>query len=56
MFTSLASFNVPVPLPPLSSIVNVGNLNPLVLPVIGGMIAAIVGTVALIWMNRKKSI
>ena len=47
-FTSLASFNVPVPLPPLSSIVNVGNLNPLVLPVIGGIIAAIVGTVALI--------
>jgi hypothetical protein len=54
-FTSLASFNVPVPLPPLSSIVNVGNLNSIVLPAIGGgIIAAIVGT-ALVWMNRKKS-
>jgi hypothetical protein len=54
-FTSLASFNVSVPFAPLGT-VNVGNLNPIALPVIGGIIAAIVGTVALIWMNRKKSI
>jgi hypothetical protein len=53
-FTSLASFNVPVPLPQLGSIVNVGNLNPIVLPAIGGIIAAAVG-VALIYKVKKTN-
>ena len=41
-FTSLASFNVSVPFAPLGT-VNVGNLNPLVIPVIAGIIASTVG-------------
>jgi hypothetical protein len=51
-FTSLASFNVFVPFSQPST-VNVGNLNPIVLPAIGGIIAATVGA-ALIWKKIKK--
>jgi hypothetical protein len=54
-FTSLASFNVPVPLPPLSSIVNGGILSPMVLTEIGGIIAATTVAAVLLWTNRKKS-
>jgi predicted membrane metal-binding protein len=53
-FTSLASFNVPVP-PPLSSIVNGGILSPMVLIEIVGIIAATVVAAVLLWMNKKKS-
>jgi hypothetical protein len=52
-FASLASFNVSVPFAPLGT-VNVSNLNTIVIPVIAGVIAAIVGAAALIWMKRKK--
>jgi hypothetical protein len=51
-FTSLASFNVSVPFAPLGT-VNVGNLNPLTLPAIAGIIAATAG-VALIWKIKKR--
>jgi hypothetical protein len=51
-FTSLASFNVSVPFAPLGT-VNVGNLNPITLPAIAGIIAATVG-VALIWKIKKR--
>jgi hypothetical protein len=51
--SSLASFNVPVPFAPLGT-VNVGNLNPIALPVIGGIIAATLG-VALILTIKKKN-
>jgi hypothetical protein len=51
-FTSLASFNVSVPFAPFGT-VNVGNLNPIVIPVIGGIIAATVG-VTLIWKIKKR--
>jgi hypothetical protein len=51
-FTSLASFNVSVPFAPLGT-VNVGNLNPIALPAIAGIIAATVG-VALIWKIKKR--
>jgi hypothetical protein len=50
--TSLASFNVAVPFAPLG-IVNVGNLNPIALPTIAGIIAATVG-VTLIWKIKKR--
>jgi hypothetical protein len=50
-FTSLASFNVPVPFAPFGT-VNTGNLNPIALPAIAGIIAAIVG-VALILKIKK---
>ena len=53
-FTSLASFNVAVPFAPLGT-VNVGNLNPIALPAIAGIIAATVGVAALLWVKRKKS-
>ena len=52
-FTSLASFNVSVPFAPLGT-VNVGNLNPIALPAIAGIIAATVG-VALILKIKKKN-
>ena len=52
-FTSLASFNVFVPLGSLGT-VNVGNLNPIALPAIAGIIAATVG-VALILIIKKKN-
>ncbi len=51
-FTSLASFNLSVPFAPLGT-VNVGNLNPLTLPAIAGIIAATAG-VALIWKIKKR--
>jgi hypothetical protein len=50
-FTSLASFNVFVPLGSLGA-VNVGNWNPLIIPEIAGIIAATVG-VGLILKIRK---
>jgi hypothetical protein len=50
-FTSLASFNVPVPFAPFGT-VNTGNLNPIAIPAIAGVIAAIVG-VALILKIKK---
>jgi hypothetical protein len=52
-FTSLASFNVFVPLGSLGA-VNVGNWNPLIIPEIAGIIAATLG-VALIVIIRKKN-
>jgi hypothetical protein len=52
-FTSMASFNVFVPLAPLGT-VNVGNLNPIALPAIAGIIAATVGA-ALILKIKKKN-
>jgi hypothetical protein len=52
-FTSLASFNVFVPFAPLGT-VNVGNLNPIALPAIAGIIAATAG-VALILIIKKKN-
>ena len=55
-FTSLASFNVAVPLPPLSSIVNGGVLSPTVIAEIGGIIAAIAIATVLLWMNRRKTV
>jgi hypothetical protein len=51
-FTSLASFNVFVPFSQPST-VNVSNLNPIVIPAIGGIIAATVG-VALIRKIKKR--
>jgi hypothetical protein len=51
--TSLASFNVFVPLVSLGA-VNVGNWNPLIIPEIAGIIAAIVG-VGLILKIRKRN-
>jgi hypothetical protein len=50
--SSLASFNVPVPFGPLG-VVNVGNWNPIIIPEIAGIIAAILG-VALILIIKKK--
>ncbi len=50
--SSLASFNVFVPFAPLGT-VNVGNLNPIAVPAIAGIIAATVG-VALILIIKKK--
>ena len=50
-FTSLASFNVFVPLGSLGA-VNVGNWNPLIIPEIAGIIAATVGS-ALILKIKK---
>jgi hypothetical protein len=55
-FTSLASFNVAVPLPPLSSIVNGGMLSPTVIAEIGGIIAAIAIATVLLRMNRRKTV
>jgi hypothetical protein len=52
-FTSLASFNVFVPLGSLGA-VNVGNWNPLIIPEIAGIIAATVG-VGLILKIRKRN-
>jgi hypothetical protein len=52
-FTSLASFNVFVPLGS-PGVVNVGNWNPLIIPEIAGIIAATVG-VALTVMIKKKN-
>jgi hypothetical protein len=51
-FTSLASFNVSVPFAPLGT-VNVGNLNPLVIPVIAGIIAATVGVYLILKIKKK---
>ena len=51
--STLASFNVFVPLAPLGT-VNVGNLNLIVIPAIGGIIATTVGVV-LIWKNKKRN-
>jgi hypothetical protein len=51
--SSLASFNVIVPFAPLGT-VNVGNLNPIAVPAIAGIIAATVG-VALILIIKKKN-
>ena len=53
-FTSLTSFNVAVPLPPLSSIVTGGVLSPIVLAEIGIIIAATAAAAVLLWMKRKK--
>ena len=50
-FTSLASFNVAVPFAPLGT-VNVGNLNPITLPAIAGIIAAIVGVALILKINK----
>jgi hypothetical protein len=52
-FTSLASFNVFVPLGSLGA-VNVGNWNPLIIPEIAGIVAATLG-VALILTIKKKN-
>src|SRR5919199_3550378 len=52
-YSSLASFNVFVPFAPLGT-VNVGNLNPISLPAVAGIIAATVGT-ALILKIKKKN-
>ena len=52
-FTSMASFNVFVPFAPLGT-VNVGNLNPIALPAIAGIIAATLG-VGLILIIKKKN-
>lgn len=52
--SALASFNVFVPSVPLGTVNVVGNLNPIVLPAIAGIIAATVG-VALIWKRKKKN-
>ena len=51
-FTSLASFNVSVPFAPLGT-VNVGNLNPLIIPVIAGIIAATVGVYLILKIKKK---
>lgn len=51
-FTSLASFNVSVPFAPLGTI-NVGNLNPLVIPAITGIIAATVGVYLILKIKKK---
>jgi hypothetical protein len=51
-FTSLASFNVSVPFAPLGT-VNVGNLNPLVIPAIAGIIAATVGVYLILKIKKK---
>lgn len=53
-FTSLTSFNVAVPLSPLSSIVTGGVLSPIVLAEIGIIIAATAAAAVLLWMKRKK--
>jgi hypothetical protein len=52
-FTSLASFNVFVPFSQ-PSIVNVGNLNPIVIPAIGGVIAATVGVALILKIKKRK--
>jgi len=51
-FTSLASFNVSVPFAPLGT-VNVGNLNPLVIPAITGIIASTVGVYLILKIKKK---
>ena len=51
-FTSLASFNVSVPFAPLGT-VNVGNLYPLVIPAITGIIAATVGVYLILKIKKK---
>jgi hypothetical protein len=51
--STLASFNVFVPLQPLGTI-NVSNLNPLILP---ALLAGVIGTIAivtLVWISKKK--
>jgi hypothetical protein len=53
-FTSLASFNVAVPLPPLSSIITGGVLSPIIIVEIGIIIAATAAAAVLLWMKRKK--
>ena len=53
-FTSLASFNVAVPLPTISTIVN-GGMNPMLLLEIGGIIAATTVAAVLLWMKRRKT-
>jgi len=52
-YSSLASFNVFVPLAPLGT-VNVGNLNPIALPAIAGIIAATVGAALILKINKKN--
>ena len=51
-FTSLSSFNVSVPFAPVGT-VNVGNLNPIAIPAIAGIITATVG-IALIWKIKRR--
>jgi hypothetical protein len=53
-FTSLASFNVAVPLPSLSTIVNGGVFSPIVIAEIGIIIAATAAAAILLRMKRKK--
>ena len=51
--STLASFNVFVPLAPLGTL-NVGNLNPMILPaIVAGVIGAI-AVVILIWKGKRK--
>ena len=50
-FTSLASFNVPVPFAPFGT-VNTGNLSPVAIPAIAGIIAAIVGVALILKINK----
>jgi hypothetical protein len=51
--SSLASFNVAVPFAPLGT-VNVGNLNPITLPAIAGIIAATVGVGLILKIKKEK--
>ena len=52
-YSSLASFDVFVPLAPLGT-VNVGNLNPIALPAIAGIIAATVGVGLILKIKKEK--
>jgi hypothetical protein len=52
-FTSLGSFNVFVPFAPLGT-VNMGNLNPIALPAIAGIIAATVGAALILTIKKKN--
>ena len=52
-FTSLASFDVFVPLGSLGA-VNVGNWNPLIIPEIAGIIAATVGVGLILKIKKEK--
>jgi hypothetical protein len=49
--SSLASFNVSVPFAPLGT-VNMGNLNPIAVPAIAGVIAATVGVVLILKIKK----
>jgi hypothetical protein len=53
-FTSLASFNISVPFAPLGT-VNLGNLNPMALPAIAGIIAATVGITLILKIKKKRN-